>query len=130
MSVKSEILEKFNLKGNLLVHRATGKRVKRPKFGFVAFKGRLWKSSDIIGVLLTESRDRRVSSSMEMARNFPELKISKAEAEIAKLTIYRTGRRCKYGHASWRFLSNSACLVCCGKLRDHEPDAQATPICE
>lgn len=122
MSNDSEILEAFAWKGNVLVHRKTGKRVKRPRMGFVAFKGRLLKASFVIGILLQERVDGRLSASMEMARNFPDLKISKQEASGLNLTIYRTGRRCKYGHASWRYLSNGACLTCCGKLPNYEPD--------
>lgn len=123
MDIESEILETFAWKGNVLVYRKSGKRVKRPRFGFVAFKGRLWRSSEIIGVLLMERHDARISSSFEMARNFPDLKISKQEAIMSNLTIYRTGRTCKRGHASWRFVSNGACLVCCGKLQNYETDA-------
>lgn len=130
MSIENEIHDAFAWKGNVLVHKKTGKRVKRPRMGFVAFKGRLWKASYVIGVLLQEKVDGRVSTSMEMARNFPDLKISKKEAVGMNLTIYRTGRACKYGHASWRYVSNGACLQCCGKLPNHAPYTQTTPICE
>ena len=123
MSYENDVLEAFAWKGNVLVHRSTGKRVKRPRMGFVAVNGRLRKASEIIGILLREKRDGRTSASFEMARNFPDLKISKKEAAGMNLTIYRTGRACKYGHASWRFVSNGACLACCGKLPNYEPNA-------
>lgn len=116
MSFENDVLEAFAWKGNVLVHRISGASVKRPRMGFVAFKGRLRKTSEIIAILMKEKVDGRVSTSMEMARNFPDLKISKKEAVEMSLTIYRTGRSCKHGHTSWRFVSNGACLACCGKL--------------
>lgn len=116
MDVNLEIIETFDYVGNVLVYRKTKKRVPRPRVGHVAFRGKLWKASEIIRTVMQNRKDGRISASFEMARSFPELRILRKEAEALGLTIYRTGRKCKYGHASWRFVSNGACLTCCGKL--------------
>jgi hypothetical protein len=46
----------------------------------------------------------------------PDLIISLEDAKAAGLTVYRTGKPCRRGHASWRYISNGGCLVCMGKI--------------
>lgn len=116
MDAEQQILETFDYVNNILIYRKSRKKVPRPRAGYVAFLGKLWKTSEIIRTVISEKKDRRQSASFDMARQFPELKVSRKEAEGLGLTIYRTGRACKRGHQSWRFVSNGACLTCYGKL--------------
>jgi hypothetical protein len=43
--------------------------------------------------------------------------ISRAEAKAAGLRFYRTGKECKYGHSSDRFVINGSCVVCQERLK-------------
>jgi hypothetical protein len=42
--------------------------------------------------------------------------ITRAEAKVAGLRLYRTGKECKHGHSSERFTDNGACTECARKL--------------
>lgn len=106
----------FVFRGNLLLWKSTGLKVPRVSPGKIRLKGKLWRVRDIIAVLLKDLRDGRNSSSFEMAREFPDMIIRQKDAPLLGLTIYRTGKPCKYGHKSWRFVSSGACVACRGLL--------------
>lgn len=42
----------------------------------------------------------------------PDLVISRSDARTAGLTVYRTGRECRYGHRGWRYVSTGGCVDC------------------
>lgn len=57
---------------------------------------------------------RRTTTSTMIKRN-PNAIVSRAQAKAMGLTVYRTGRPCRYGHTAWRYVSTSQCITC---LRD------------
>lgn len=125
-ATKLVIRNVYALKNNLIVWKATGKKVKRFRVGWIKVNGVLRRTSDIIAVLLTDMADRRRTISFDMARTSPELVLSKVEAEAAGLKLFRTGKLCVNGHDSWRFVSSGGCVKCKGLLPDaynfdHEP---------
>lgn len=107
----------MELKNNLLVWKSNGKRVRRVSHGHVKLLGKVWRTREVIAVLLEDVVDRRTSASFDMARSLPEMEISRGDAKALGLKIYRTGRPCFKGHVGWRFVSNSACVTCKGLLK-------------
>lgn len=113
---KKAIKELIYLKNHLLTFINSDKRVPRIRLGYVRLLGKVWPTRELIGVLLEDAFDRRVTASFEMARSLPQMEISRKAAKILGLTIYRTGRPCFKGHDSWRYVSSGACVACRGLL--------------
>lgn len=114
---KLAIKSLMDIKNNLLVWKATKTRVKRISHGHVKILGKVWRTREILAVLLEDPVDRRKTASFEMARSLPEMEVTRNDARTLGLTIYRTGRPCFKGHVGWRFVSNGACVTCKGLLK-------------
>ena len=48
--------------------------------------------------------------------------ISRKEAKELNLTLYYTGKPCKYGHISERYTSNCYCVTCCKNYQEENKD--------
>lgn len=115
---KRLIREKLVWKRNLILWKSSGERVPRVAPGYIRLNGKVWQSREVLAVLLADKTvDRRHSESFNLARNFPEMTISRGDARALGLTIYRTGKPCLNGHTSWRFVSSGACVACRGLWR-------------
>lgn len=114
---KEVVKSLIELKNNLIVWKSNGRKVKRVAHGYVKIAGKVWRTREVIAVLLEEPVDRRTTASFEMARSLPQMEISRVDAKALGLKIYRTGRPCFKGHVGWRFVSNGACVTCRGLLK-------------
>ena len=52
------------------------------------------------------------STVKSLIRNFPDMVISKEDAQLLNFPIFRTTGLCRRGHSSWRYISSGACLAC------------------
>jgi hypothetical protein len=60
-------------------------------------------------------REVQINATTEMMLSNPDMLISREEAKMAGLTVYRTGNYCKRGHNDWRYVSTGNCLECLKK---------------
>ena len=59
------------------------------------------------------TRPRRQTITVtEVADLNPQARISRADARLWGLPIYRTGTPCPWGHTGWRYTLTSNCLEC------------------
>lgn len=115
-NVKTAIKELVYLKNHLLTYKTNDRRVPRIALGYVKLLGKVWRTRDVIAVLMEDAVDRRISASFELARSLPDMEISRQAAIVLGMSIYRTGRPCFKGHAGWRYVSSGACVACRGLL--------------
>lgn len=52
------------------------------------------------------------SETSKLMRDFPDMEISKEDAYLIGMNVYRTGMPCRKGHKSWRYISSGACVTC------------------
>lgn len=56
--------------------------------------------------------DARQTAESVMMRDCPDLVMSKADAELFGLKVYRTGKECNKGHKAYRYVSTGTCIKC------------------
>jgi len=56
--------------------------------------------------------DARRSPSQTFAKENPDFILSRESAVDMGFTLFRTGERCRRGHAGWRYVSTGNCLEC------------------
>lgn len=61
---------------------------------------------------ISKGVDRRSTAESELMRSQPDAIITKKQAKSMGLKIYRTGKPCKNGHTSWRYVSTNSCIDC------------------
>lgn len=61
---------------------------------------------------ISKGVDRRATAESELMRDQPDMILSKKQAKAMGLKVYRTGRPCKNGHTSWRYISTNSCIDC------------------
>ena len=113
---KLAIRANYCIINHTLRFKRNGKKVPRMALGFVNVYGKAVRARDIVAVLLEGRADRRATESFEMARAVPDMLLSRKDAHILGISIYRTGSACLAGHHSWRYVSNGGCVACCGLL--------------
>jgi len=60
----------------------------------------------------TASSDGRQTETSQMMRDNPDMVISRSDARVLGMSVYRTGQPCKRGHTGWRYVSTSGCIEC------------------
>jgi len=63
-------------------------------------------------VVATPTVDGRRTPSQIFADENPEFVMSRDSANAMGFTLYRTGEKCRRGHAGWRYVSTGNCLDC------------------
>jgi len=56
--------------------------------------------------------DTQPSADAVMMEQCPDMVLTRKEARLADLSVYRTGKPCKRGHTGWRYVSTGACIDC------------------
>jgi hypothetical protein len=61
---------------------------------------------------INRDEDGRATPESELMRTEPNAIISKEQAKMLGLKVYRTGRPCNKGHTGWRYVSTNSCIDC------------------
>lgn len=61
---------------------------------------------------MPRTRQGVLSETTLMMRNNPDMVISKEDADLLDIRVFRTGEPCSHGHTGWRYVSTGNCISC------------------
>ena len=60
----------------------------------------------------THNKHVETTPEQQMMLDNPDMVLSKSDAKLCGLKVYRSGNECKNGHKAWRYVTTSNCIEC------------------